>query len=35
MMAIYPVQSIGASIGKALKPLRLGSGLIPILESLQ
>jgi hypothetical protein len=35
MKAIDPAQAFGAVIGKALKPLRSGQGLIPILVALQ
>lgn len=35
MKAVDPLQSFGAVIGKALKPLESGHGLIPILIALQ
>ena len=35
MKAADPVQAFGAVIGKALKPLRAGQGVIPILVALQ
>jgi hypothetical protein len=35
MKAVDPLQSFGAVIGKALKPLESGQGLIPILIALQ
>jgi hypothetical protein len=35
MKASDPAQAFGAVIGKALKPLRVGQGLIPILVALQ
>jgi hypothetical protein len=35
MKAIDPAQAFGAVIGKALRPLRAGQGMIPILVALQ
>ena len=35
MKAVDPLRAFGAVIGKALRPLRQGTGLIPILISLQ
>ena len=35
MKAIDPQRSFGATIGKALRPLESGLGLIPILIALQ
>ena len=35
MKAADPAQAFGAVIGKALRPLRSGQGLIPILVALQ
>ena len=35
MKATDPAQAFGTVIGKALKPLKEGTGLIPILISLQ
>jgi hypothetical protein len=35
MKAVDPLQAFGAVIGKALRPLTEGQGLIPILVSLQ
>jgi hypothetical protein len=35
MKAIDPVKSFGAVLGKALRPLAAGCGLIPVLIALQ
>jgi hypothetical protein len=35
MKAAEPAKSFGSVIGKALRPLNAGQGLIPILISLQ
>ena len=35
MKASYPIKAFGTVIGKALKPLKGGKGLIPVLVALQ
>jgi hypothetical protein len=35
MRATDPMKSFGAVIGKALRPLRAGQGLVPVLVALQ
>jgi hypothetical protein len=35
MKAVDPLEAFGSAIGKALRPLRDGQGLIPILVALQ
>jgi hypothetical protein len=35
MKAVDPIKAFGAVIGKALRPLKSGSGMIPILVALQ
>jgi len=35
MRAVDPLRAFGAVVGKALRPLTMGTGLIPILIALQ